>query len=268
MLSHSLQCKLGDFGISRLFVTKAAGPDDAGFAYSPERTRGDSLDRSRDAESIRDRSGHGRVGYFLNATSRGLDGTVGGPPMGLEQTSNCGTARYMAPEVHKFTTDEDTIETSRASYGVQVDIFSVGMVYYFVFESKPPSLPGGINPDKHFELLAQGVRPAYERTPPEHRRIIDLCLRASPLERPTAKELVVLLRGSDGLKTHKPSLFSCLVGQKPPSLQAADDAQAAREVYERASKRSSAGRQGSKSNLSYAMKPSRPGSPESKMQAS
>jgi len=219
-------------------------------------------------DSIRDRSTHGRGGYFLNVTSRGLDATVSGPPMGLEQTSNCGTARYMAPEVHKFTSEDDTIETTRASYGVQVDIFSVGMVYYYVFESKPPSLPGGINPDKHFELLAQGIRPAYERTPHEHRRIIDLCLRASPLERPTAKELVVLLRGSDGLKTHKPSVFSCLLGQKPPSLQAADDAQAAREVYERASKRSSAGRQGSNSNLSYAMKPSRPGSPESKMPAS
>jgi serine/threonine protein kinase len=248
MLTPSLQCKLGDFGISRLFEG-TAGPDDAAASAALDRSRGDgSMDRSRGAKdrsghgsmdrSRTDRSGHGSLRSRVNyAMSRGLDSTVGagggdGGVVALEQTSNCGTARYMAPEVHKSTTGGDA-DASRASYGVQADVFSVGMVFYFVFESKPPSLPGGVNPEKHFDLLASGVRPAYERTPPVHRKLIDLCLRASPAERPSSKELVVLLRGSDGLAARKPPLFSCL-GRRPATPGAADDEAAARGVFERA----------------------------------
>jgi serine/threonine protein kinase len=97
----------------------------------------------------------------------------------------------MAPEVHLAVTGSDS---HKASYSTRADVFSVGMVFYYVLEGVAPRLPGGTNPDAHFAALAKGARPRYRRTKLAHQKLIDLCLRYSPTERPFASELVALLK--------------------------------------------------------------------------
>jgi len=127
--------------------------------------------------------GHGRV-------------LLSSPTNALEQTSNCGTARYMAPEVRLAVTgdDDDARDETKASYSTSANVFSVGMVFYYVLEGTPPRVPGGTNPDAHFAALAQGVRPHYHNTKQEHQKLINLCLRQNPKERPFASELAALLK--------------------------------------------------------------------------
>jgi len=183
MLTQSLHCKLGDFGISRLFNMQStptalllmpkAGTVASGSTQSSPATSFDG--------DLSPQTGH----------SKGLIA----PANALEQTSNCGTARYMAPEVRLAVTgDGDNSDETKASYSASVDVFSVGMVFYYVLEGTPPRLPGGTNPDAHFAALAGGVRPRYHTTKPEHRKVIDLCLRQNPSERPFASELAAILK--------------------------------------------------------------------------
>lgn len=163
MLSPSLQCcKLGDFGVSRLF--------EAHFNSSEE--RGMSRVKSYDV--------------MMGAGSNEED---------LEQTSNVGTARYMAPEVFGFLDQSRHGDVPVTRYSVQADMFSLGMVYYFVFEGKPPRVANASNPEEHFEALDAGYRPVYDKTKAPHRKIIDLCLKQRAFERPTSRETIVLIEG-------------------------------------------------------------------------
>jgi serine/threonine protein kinase len=191
MLTSSLQCRIGDFGISRLF--QAAG----GAGSSNEVEIASQAPRSSPRRSVSQR--------FSAAMSprRFSEDNFSE----LDQTSNVGTARYMAPEVYNRGNG------ANAKYGVKADVFSVGMVFYFVFEGVAPRVPGGGKPETHFAALAQGTRPVYVKTKPELQRVIDQCLRFRALERPSSAELVKLLKPLQLKHRHKGGgLFGCAGG--------------------------------------------------------
>ena len=132
LLTRALQVKLADFGISRLFDNSAEDPDTSS-----------EMNKCGGAATL----------------TQNLDYT---------QTSNCGTVRFMAPEVfgtdgmadnhglmspggvnaHRTISVPGSRDTSIcdgsgagarnakgvARYSTAADIFSLGLVYYFVFE--------------------------------------------------------------------------------------------------------------------------------------
>jgi len=177
MLTPSLQCKIGDFGISRLFQAAGRFSLDSDIPPSPPHVP------ESPRKSIRQR--FSEVATSPRAHKKSDDIVVTDE---LEQTSNVGTARYMAPEVY------NNGDGANARYGVKADLFSVGMVFYFVFEGQRPHVPGGGKPAMHFAALAQGRRPEYVKTKPGIQCIIDRCLRLRPSERPSSGELVKLLK--------------------------------------------------------------------------
>ena len=135
LLTPSLQCKLSDFGVSRIVDKR------------------ETIRRNKSSqENLVDIVNPDDVD-IINKSAR-LDDEITSPApvsmmsgapgkiYNLEQTSNCGTVRYMAPEVY------GDIDGSKAIYSVQADVFSLGMVYFFVFEGTPPSVLGGYNPPK------------------------------------------------------------------------------------------------------------------------
>mmetsp|Transcript_48122 Transcript_48122/g.109332 ORF Transcript_48122/g.109332 Transcript_48122/m.109332 type:complete len:441 (+) Transcript_48122:222-1544(+) len=192
LLTPSLQCKLGDFGVSRLFSALPSSNQDQGTKSQ--------IPLGMDSPRQSTRKSIVRFAAVTEPETK-MDGSYSTFNGGLEQTSNVGTARYMAPEVYGFLDDSskpamkpksDVEGTKHARYGTSADIFSVGMLYYFIFERRPPKVPGGNNPDGHFSSLAEGNRPVYDRTKAKYRHIIDLCLQQNPSLRPTAKELTVL----------------------------------------------------------------------------
>ena len=65
-----------------------------------------------------------------------LQWNEGSGPATIEQTSNCGTARFMAPEVAVDNEDD----TGSAQYSTAADIFSFGMMVYEIVSGE--TLPG------------------------------------------------------------------------------------------------------------------------------
>lgn len=130
----------------------------------------------------------------------------------FDMTTNCGTVRYMAPEVHAMPGGDTNGHTR---YSPRADIFSVAMCFIFVWEGAPPSIIGAENRADHVAAIFAGKRPSYTFTPQFMREIIDRCLKLQPKERPSALKLLALLRGVS--PEHKMTLFQrlcgCLVGQ-------------------------------------------------------
>lgn len=173
MLSPSLQCKLGDFGICKMYENKDVTPHP-----NPPSPRV-SAKKSTAAS------------FTSPFKKSAVDANLWGSESALEQTSNVGTARYMAPEV---STHNTAAVSTISKYGAPADIFSLGMVFFFVLEGRPPSIAGGVNPQTHFECLSRGVRPAFLKTDQQTRRLILHCLDATQTFRPTGRELLTLLR--------------------------------------------------------------------------
>jgi len=212
MLSTSLVCKLGDFGISRLFSRTPDSPKELDDDIAPKTNSGGSF---RSMARVASANSLSALAAPLTAVGS-LLGLVD-PNSDMEQTCDVGTARYMAPEVRGR---QASSEKGMSKYSVQVDIFSLGMVYYFVFEGTIPRIEGARDPKSHFAGILAGKRPLMTRSPAAVRRIIELCLRIHPGERPTSKELIVLL---DGVSF--PTALSCLCSAKVDSeaLTAARD---------------------------------------------
>ena len=88
------------------------------------------------------------------------------------------------------------IPTEKSLYSVAVDVWALGMVYFFVFENgRAPSIGNAADPDQYSNALSNGLRPHYYLTKTPQRRIIDLCWLSRPSERPTCRELIKLLAG-------------------------------------------------------------------------
>jgi len=184
MLSTSLVCKLGDFGISRLFSRRSSEALEAPDAMKEQKgTLNCSMEQQQKPSVMKKVCSN----EALNAL---LDHLGFADLNDLEQTCNVGTARYMAPEVRKPQDGQ-----GKSKYSVQVDVFSLGMVYYFVFEGIPPRIGNACTPEAHFSALRDGKRPKFNHTPSAIRKIVELCLEYRPDERPTSAELIVLLAG-------------------------------------------------------------------------
>merc|ERR1719473_1877211 len=117
LLTASLRVKLGDFGIART-------------------RKGKGVDRTRSCESLAtmlDSSMHGvsSLGSMEDHAQADAELRVSGDDL----TSNCGTVRFMAPEVAAV----DGARTQ--AYDSKADIFSLAMVYYFVWERALPGIP-------------------------------------------------------------------------------------------------------------------------------
>ena len=215
MLTPSLICKLGDFGICKMFENVKAEPSSP---KTPIETRSSQpvldstpnpIRKSVTWSSDREGSKYARKSATNNESE-------------FEKTSNVGTVRYMAPEVSTHTTD---MPQRRTKYDVQAGIFSVGMVFFFIFENRAPAIAGANDPRKHFAALKQGMVPTFLRTDRQLRGIVLSCLNLDPKRRPVAKELLVLLRSFDN------STCSCFGSQKTES-QKEYEAQA-KVIYER-----------------------------------
>ena len=158
LLTASFCVKLGDFGIARA-------------------RRDQSMRRVGSTQSL-DHSTHSELG---DSSLRGGD-----RPMDRDDnlTSNCGTVRFMAPEV----ASTDGARTSK--YTAAADIFSLAMVYYFVWERILPGIAGHGTPTLHLEALYAGKRPQYHRTPKVMREIIDSMWANEGENRPNADALL------------------------------------------------------------------------------
>ncbi|CAI2202152.1 10777_t:CDS:1, partial [Funneliformis geosporum] len=98
-----------------------------------------------------------------------------------------GVLPYVAPEVLRGKT-----------YTKAADIYSFGMILYEIITELPP-----FNDMPYNEVLAmkicQGLRPKFIdiKLPPFISQLIDRCLDADPLKRPTADELNDLFETCD-----------------------------------------------------------------------
>jgi len=187
MLTSTLDIKLGDFGVSRLFRKLGC------VIGTEERLSG----LEEIMSPISPGGNDGKAGLEARLLKNEEMGASDFEDQ-MEQTGNVGTARYMAPEVRDYTVMTANLRGTqvKSRYSVQADVFALGMVLYYVFEARPPTIGGAQEPELHFKLLNEGVRPAYSRSTPAHRRIIDVCLRQKPSERPTSLELIALFEAA------------------------------------------------------------------------
>ena len=73
-------------------------------------------------------------------------------------------------------------------YTSSADVFSLALVFYFIYERKQPSL-GATNPAGHLAALRGGNRPPFHRTPRVMRDLIGRMWALDERDRPTAMEV-------------------------------------------------------------------------------
>ncbi|KAJ1445458.1 kinase-like domain-containing protein [Pelagophyceae sp. CCMP2097] len=171
-LTASLCVKLGDFGIARRGSPRAKAADNSFWAPIAEAPAVGGTLRQRFALAVTP---------SRRASRRSLRGPDFEADM-RDLTSNCGTVRYMAPEI--------AAATAHASYTAKVDIFSLAMVYYFVWERVPPALAGVRGPTDYLAGLRDGKRPPFLRTPKVFRALIKDMWETDAVARPQAGEIL------------------------------------------------------------------------------
>jgi len=131
-------------------------------------------------------------------------------PSTEDLTSNCGTVRYMAPEV---ASPDGKNTTSK--YSAKADVFSLALVYYFVWERVLPSIPNHNTPPTHFLALHEGKRPPLSRGTPSYvKDVINRMWQFDPNDRPSASELLddlLLIRQRHGFSSNRSSSSSSQV---------------------------------------------------------
>ena len=98
----------------------------------------------------------------------------------------------MAPEVYTADTAPDGggEATATAMYSTAIDIFSLGLVYYFVFARELPRIQDATNA-RRTAALRSGRRPDFSSdTPKSARAVIAACWETEPAKRPSAGEIV------------------------------------------------------------------------------
>ena len=189
LLTASLRVKLGDFGIAR---AKRGQP------------MKDQQPSTESLTAMLDSSMHGVSSCGSLHDAAMADAEV--RETGDDLTSNCGTVRFMAPEV--AATDGSKTQ----KYNASADIFSLAMVYYFVWERILPGIPECGKPSLHLNALNEGKRPAFHRTPKPIRELINQMWQFESEQRPTAGDVL------DYLYTikHKPSFGGGVLKVVPP----------------------------------------------------
>lgn len=158
LLTNSLRVKLGDFGIAR--ARRSAVP-----ARTAEMSSPNVSSCSLESMAVSERQ----------------------PSTTEELTSNCGTVRFMAPEV------ASTDGSRTKGYSTKADIWSLGMVYYFVWERVLPGIEGHRTPATHFSALLAGRRPQFHKCPKPVRDLVSSMWRLDPTDRPTADKILGFL---------------------------------------------------------------------------
>ena len=179
LLTASHRVKLGDFGIAR---TRRQYPlTTENMLFQPPQVMPE-MPPSPPEEGI-----------ILNRSS-----TL---PSTDDLTSNCGTVRFMAPEV--ASPDGKKAHTK---YSTKADIFSLSLNYFFVWERVLPGIPNHNTPAKHFMALHDGRRPPFTKTPPYFRDLIMRMWQFNPDDRPNASEVlddITILRQKEIKKCEK-----------------------------------------------------------------
>ena len=202
LVCKCLRIKLGDFGIAR----NLSSPRGLDLSSS-----GDGVPRVSSSSKL---SSPGGKTHFpasakeARAAAGDLDSSRG--PLDItgseyDLTTECGTARFMAPEVASPAPD-----VARKRYREQADIFSLGLVFYYVWERKLPSVKGALNVDEHRAAINSGARPAFSRTPKAIRALIEKMWAFNPTDRASAAMVSTFLEAC----TVKPSLTG--LGVKAP----------------------------------------------------
>jgi len=189
LLTASLRVKLGDFGIARTRKGKIADH------------------RNKSCESLAtmlDSSMHGvsSLGSMQDHVIAEMETSHGN-----DLTSNCGTVRFMAPEVAAV----DGARTQ--TYDQGADIFSLAMVYYFVWERILPGIAECNKPPLHLAALRAGKRPVFSRTPKPIRELINHMWRLEPSDRPSASDVLDYLYNIK----HKPTFGGGVLKVTPPT---------------------------------------------------
>jgi len=131
-----------------------------------------------------------------------------------------GTVRYMAPEVHADRPE------AVGSYSRQADIFSLGLVFYYVIEERPPRIPGVNNPTAHVAALKRGERPMYIQADSPIRRVINACTATDVKLRPVAEDVIYLVRAMTGYRSFP---FCCC----PKRSSTLEERERAEEIFSR-----------------------------------
>ena len=121
MLTPSLACKLGDFGICKMFEN-AKGDGENSPVFMPI---GGSAAQDPSPPKFPRKS----VTFSTNKSANKKKSPS--RESMFEKTSNVGTVRYMAPEVSTHNTNF----VQKTRYHVEADVFSLGMCFYFVVSS-------------------------------------------------------------------------------------------------------------------------------------
>ena len=214
LLSAARRVKLGDFGIARLHAHVGDGEVGAG-AYGA----GAALEKFDEARGIAGPAPAKPMrrttswDMFKHALAAPADDGVGGSTKSVADefdatlgglTGNCGTVRFMAPEVAS-----PAGESRR--YGAAADIFSLALCFYFVWERVPPHVDGAKDAATYLEALRGGARPAFRRTPGAVRDLVAAMWALDPRDRPSARDLGAAL---EAVRVSSP--FGC-VSRAPAS---------------------------------------------------
>lgn len=161
LLTASRRVKLGDFGVARTPKTAARGSGSSNSLTSLAR----ALDLSCSSGNPKGQDPCTVIDEFVDLTS------------------NCGTARYMAPEVASQ-------DGSKNNYNSAADIFSLALCYYFIWERTPPAIPGHTTPATYLAALKAGRRPAFSKTPKTIRKLINCMWHSDPAARFSAEKVL------------------------------------------------------------------------------
>lgn len=208
LVTKALRVKLGDFGIARgIASTPRAGGLQFASALPLNEPADGSSKQAAALDGGLDLSRGGFPGSAKEARLKEdpLDSSRGGlaaPGSDDLMTTECGTARFMAPEVASPSPD-----VCRVRYTHAADVFSLGLVFYYVWERKLPSVKGALNVDAHRAAINSGARPAFYRTPRAVRGLIERMWAYQPRKRASAAAVSAFLEDCEV----KPSLTGLCV---------------------------------------------------------
>jgi len=189
LVTKCLRVKLGDFGIARNLRGAPFGRARAADADGSARRGGWGRGDTQEVPSPTTVSPGGPLHHFP-----GGDSFADAPSDDGDLTTDCGTVRFMAPEVASPRTTDRSLSPPRstsasycrADYTHAADTFSLALVFYFVWERKLPCVDGARDALAHMTAIYDGKRPLFSRTPAVIRALISEMWAFRPRERPTA----------------------------------------------------------------------------------